>query len=188
MQNRSLFPLSLLIFSVVLLVFLPQPIFAQKTLSVQHNVDGNRDLLLGTFYGLENYASILPDHVKASRLLEDDVIYLKIGTGLISTDANVKRMMIDNMIIFDIISGDLKDTRISISLDDNLNPETVKVSIDLELHTSWYLQTALYFVSDDDIESFLFSSIEAVADYSANPQSNPVIQEEPLFCVLGFCF
>jgi|APSaa5957512576_1039674.scaffolds.fasta_scaffold69218_1 hypothetical protein len=167
--------------------------FAEKITSIQKTVDVDRISLTESLIDLENYSQILPDYVQSSRLVGDDVGNLKIGLDWISIDTNVKFAESDDRIVLEVISGDFKDTTLSVMMTEKTNPGNVSdetnISAEINLQRSWTMKLLTSFISDDDIESMLHTSLDGLVEYTKNPRtSENVAEEKESFCIFGFCF
>ncbi|MBI1663509.1 MAG: hypothetical protein IS860_08485 [Nitrosopumilus sp.] len=167
------------------------PVFAEKTTSIQKTVDVDKSSLINSISHLDKYSQILPDHIQSSKLIDDDIGNMKIGLDWISIDTDIKFIESHDHVVLEVISGDfqgtvLRITMIEKSLSDNIATD---VSADLSLQRSWHMGLLTSFVSDDDIESMLHTSLDELVKYSKNPPSyENIIEEKQQFCIFGLCF
>ena len=179
---------------VLLLIVSATPsIFAEKIVSIQKTVNVDKTSLVDAISHLERYSQILPDYIQSSKLIGDDVGNMKIGLDWISIDTDIKFAKSGDNVILEVISGGFKDTKLHITMvetsdDGNIQNET-DVSAKLYLQRSWHMGLLTSFVSDDDIESMLHTSLNGLEEYAKSPQSyeSVPVEKEP-FCILGLCF
>lgn len=170
-----------------------QESFAEKIVSIQKNVDVDKVSLTKSLIDLENYSHILPDYIQSSRLVGDGVGNLKIGLDWISVDTDIGFKEHDDEIVLEVISGDFKKTTLSIMMTEKTNPGNISdetnVTAEINLQRSWTMKLLTSFISDDDIESMLHTSLDGLVEYAKNPRTseNTVEEKEP-FCIFGFCF
>jgi hypothetical protein len=70
----------------------------------------------------------------------------------------------------------------------NVSDET-NISAEINLQRSWTMKLLTSFISDDDIESMLHTSLDGLVEYTKNPRtSENVAEEKESFCIFGFCF
>ena len=173
-------------------IFGVQESFAEKIISIQKTVDVDKTSLTKSLIDLENYSQILPDYIQSSRLVGDDVGNLKIGLDWISIDTDVKFVEFDDKITLEVISGDFKDTTLSVMMTEKPNSGIIydtNISAEINLQRSWTMKLLTSFISDDDIESMLHTSLDELVVYAKNPQtSENIVKEKELFCIFGFCF
>ena len=170
-----------------------QESFAEKIVSIQKNADVDKTSLTKSLIDLENYSHILPDYIQSSRLVGDNVGNLKIGLDWISIDTDVKFVESGDKITLEVISGDFKETTLSVMMTEKISsgniPDETDISAEINLQRSWTMNLLTSFVSDDDLESMLHTSLDGLVEYSKNPQtSENVVEKKELFCIFGFCF
>ena len=111
----------------------------------------------------------------------------------ITMDADIKYQSTSpDKIILKVVSGDLKGTTLTGKLTDIENFQGsmgTNVKTDLDLKISWYLNLATAFISDENIESMLASSLDKFSSYANNPQRAETLEKEPEeTCFLVWCW
>ena len=181
----------LIITSVFLMCIVDLPAVSAEdvvVVSVEKMVSVDKIPLVNAISDLEKYRYVLPDYVQSSKLVDENIGNLKIGLGWISVDANVKLSRIDDEIVLKVISGDFKDTHLFVTVDE-IDPSipNTRIFAELSLQHSWHVGILTSFVSDDDLKSMLYTSIERLVEYTKNPVTETVAQEEK-FCIFFLCF
>ena len=195
MQVNNRFKFVLFAFGFLLIVSIgPQSVFAEKVFSIQKTVDVNKDSLISSFFSLDKYSQIFPDRIKSSHFIGDNTANMKIGLDWLTTSADVTIVESDDKVTLEIISGDFKGTKLYVTMSekDSTNDtlgEKTDVLVEMHLQMSWYLGLFAPFVSDDDMESMLYSSLVKITEYTKNPQiPEKIVEEKEKFCIFGFCF
>ena len=167
-----------------------QESFAEKTVSIQKTVDVDKISLFDSLSHLDKYSQILPDYIQFSKLIKQDVVNMKIGLDWISIDTDVKFKNYDNHVVLEVISGDFKGTTLDITMiQKNLTYDETALTAQLSLQRSWHMEILTSFISDDDIESMLHTSLNGLVEYTKNPPSyENIVEEKEPFCIFGLCF
>ncbi len=181
-----------LLLSLSLLLIIPigtQSIFAEEVVSIQRTVDVDKESLTDTLSNLEKYPQILPDYIQSSRLIGDNTAHMKIGLDWITIDAEVKFLESDNKVTLEVISGDLKGTKLYVVMSEKTNTEKTDVLAEIHLQMSWYMEILTSWVSEKDIKSMLNTSLDGLVEYTKNPPtSEKIVEEEKRFCIFSLCF
>lgn len=168
---------------------IPVPVFAERVISIEKTLPTEREKLMQVFSDLEAYPDILPEHIESSTIINkgENIAKMKLRFQGISTDANVKYLSTSpNTSVIEVVSGDLKGTKFTGTFSDTQNSKTL-VKVNLELKTSWYISLATMFVSDDNIESMMNTSLVAFSNYANDPQPAKSIEKEKT-CFLLWCW
>jgi len=119
---------------------------------------------------------------------------MKIGLDWLTISSDVTIVESDDKVTLEIISGDFKGTKLYVTMsekdntNDTLNEKT-DVLAEMHLQMSWYMEILTPFVSDDDIESMLYTGLDRMSEYTKNPQIyEKIVKEKEKFCIFGFCF
>ena len=169
------------------------PTFAEKTVSIQKTVDIDKISLIDSLSHLERYSQILPEYIQSSKLIESGMGNMKIGLSWISIDTDIKFTEFEDNIILEVISGDFKGTKLNIAMDEksssvDMQNETM-LSAKLSLQRSWHMEILTSFVSDEDLESMLHTSLNGLVEFTKNPPVyENTIEEKEQFCIFGLCF
>ena len=185
--NQKHWTLILLLIAGISLI--PVPAFAERFVSIEKTLPTERDKLVGVFSDLEAYPDILPEHIESSTIInkEENIAKMKLKFQGISTDANVKHMSPSyDISIIEVVSGDLKGTKFTGTFSSTQDSRTL-VKVDLELKTSWYINLATMFVSDDNIESMMNTALVEFSNYANNPQPAQIKEKEKT-CFLLWCW
>ena len=167
--------------------------FAEKTVSIQKTVDVDKISLIDSLSHLERYSQILPEYIQSSTVTENGIGKMKIGLDWISIDTDIKFTEFDENVILEVISGDFKGTKLNITIDEKTSSSNTKnktiISAELSLQRSWHMGLLTSFVSDEDLESMLHTSLNGLVEFTKNPPTyeNIVIEKEQ-FCIFGLCF
>ena len=186
----------ILLLGLVLFLIIPAgtpSIFAEKIVSIQKTIDVDKISLVDTLSHLEKYSQILPDYIQSSKLIKDDVGNMKIGLDWISVDADVKFIESDDNVTLKVVSGDFKGTKLYVTMIEKLDAGNIQkktdVSAELYLQRSWHMGLLTSFVSDDDVESMLHTSLNGLEKYAKNPPPYETITgEKESFCIFSLCF
>ncbi len=180
-----------LLLSLSLLLIIPigiQSTFAEEIVSIQSTVDVDKESLTDTLSNLEKYPQILPDYIQSSRLIGDNTADMKIGLDWITINADIKFVESDDKVTLEVISGDLKGTKLYVEMSEKSNTKT-DVSAEIHLKMSWYMEILTSWVSEKDIKIMLNTSLDEVVEYTKNPPaSEKIVEEEKRFCIFSLCF
>ena len=178
----------LILFSVVLFsTIIGADAFAEKSASIKKTVNVDKESIVDTLSNLGEYSQILPDYIQSSRITDDNIANMKIGLDWITVDTEIKFVESNDGAVLEVISGDFKGTTLDVTMHDRPDVKKTDVIAELNLQTSWYMGIITSFVSDDDIESMLHTSLDGLVEYIKNPQPVEKIEEEK-FCIFSLCF
>ena len=166
--------------------------FAEKTVSIQRTVDADKESLEYSLNSLEKYSEILPKYIQSSDLIGEKKANMKIGLDWISIDADVKSLHSEYLFTLEILNGNFKGTKLYVILTEDYRDysERTRIVAELNLKQSWHMELFTSFVSDEDIESMLYTSLDGLVDYTKNPPSNSdqSFDKKEKFCLFGLCF
>ena len=166
--------------------------FAEKTVSIQRTVDADKESLEYSLNSLEKYSEILPKYIQSSDLIGEKKANMKIGLDWISIDADVKSLHSEDLFTLEILNGNFKGTKLYVILTEDYRDysERTRIVAELNLKQSWHMELFTSFVSDEDIESMLYTSLDGLVDYTKNPPSNSdqSFDKKEKFCLFGLCF
>ena len=166
--------------------------FAEKTVSIQRTVDADKESLEYSLNSLEKYSEILPKYIQSSDLIGEKKANMKIGLDWISIDADVKSLHSEDLFTLEVLNGDFKGTKLYVSLTKDYPDysERTRIVAELDLKQSWHMELFTSFVSDEDIESMLHTSLDGLVDYTKNPPSHSdrSSDKKEKFCLFGLCF
>lgn len=166
--------------------------FAEKTVSIQRTVDADKESLEYSLNSLEKYSEILPKYIQSSDLIGEKKANMKIGLDWISIDADVKSLHSEDLFTLEVLNGNFKGTQLYIILTEDYRDysERTRIVAELNLKQSWHMELFTSFVSDEDIESMLYTSLDGLVDYTKNPPSNSdqSFDKKEKFCLFGLCF
>lgn len=167
-----------------------QESFAEKTVSIQKTVDVDKFSLFDSLSHLEKYSQILPEYIQSSKLIKHDVVNMKIGLDWISIDTDIKFKNYDDHVVLEVISGDFQGTILDIEMiSQPLTSDETVLSAELSLQRSWHMEILTSFISDDNIESMLHTSLNGLVEYTKNPPTyEEIVKEKEAFCIFGLCF
>lgn len=153
------------------------PAYAVRTIEVTKDVDTRKELLATALTDLRVYKEIFPSLVKDVIIdsKTNQAKFIVVAQGM--HEAEVKStIQQDGSFVVNILSGDLKDSKITITLKERTGFDgtpngatTIKAT--LILHTSWLVSTALSFVSDSDIQTAVGDGLYEVAQYAKSELS-----------------
>ena len=166
--------------------------FAEKTVSIQRTVDADKESLEYSLNSLEKYSEILPKYIQSSDLIGEKKANMKIGLDWISIDADVKSLHSEDLFTLEVLNGNFKGTKLYVILTEDYRDysERTRIVAELNLKQSWHMELFTSFVSDEDIESMLYTSLDGLVDYTKNPPSNSdqSFDKKEKFCLFGLCF
>ena len=166
--------------------------FAEKTVSIQRTVDADKESLEYSLNSLEKYSEILPKYIQSSDLIGEKKANMKIGLDWISIDADVKSLHSEDLFTLEILNGNFKGTKLYVILTEDYRDysERTRIVAELNLKQSWHMELFTSFVSDEDIESMLYTSLDGLVDYTKNHPSNSdqSFDKKEKFCLFGLCF
>ena len=183
-----------ILFGLILIVPLEvESVFAEKTISVQKTVNVDKTSLMNSISSLDRYSQILPKYIQSSQMIEENTVNMKIGLDWISIDTDVKFLEYSDHVTLEVISGDFKGTTLYVTMTEKTNnssPNTqTDISAELSLKQSWHMGIITSFVTDDDIESMLNTSLNGLVEYAKNPTPLTILAEEKeKFCIFSLCF
>jgi len=185
-----------LVFLVIVSISLiPAQAFAERIVSIEKNLPTEKEKLVQVFSDLQVYPQVLPKNIKSSIIQneEENISKMTFKFKIITVDADVKYYSTSpDIVILEVVSGDLKGTTLTGQLTDIENFQGSKgtnVKTDLDLKISWYLSLVAAFISDEHIESMLDSSLEQFSIYANNPQPAKIFEKEPEeTCFLVWCW
>ncbi len=185
-----------LVFLVIVSISLiPAQAFAERIVSIEKNLPTEKEKLVQVFSDLQAYPQVLPKNIKSSIIQneEENISKMTFKFKIITVDADVKYYSTSpDIVILEVVSGDLKGTTLTGQLTDIENFQGSKgtnVKTDLDLKISWYLSLVAAFISDEHIESMLDSSLEQFSIYANNPQPAKIFEKEPEeTCFLVWCW
>lgn len=185
-----------LVFLVIVSISLiPAQAFAERIVSIEKTLPTEKEKLVQVFSDLQVYPQVLPKNIKSSTILneEENISKMTFKFKIITVDADIKYYSTSpDIVILEVVSGDLKGTTLTGELTDIENFQGSKgtnVKTDLDLKISWYLSLVTAFISDEHIESMLDSSLEQFSIYANNPQPAKTFEKEPEeTCFLVWCW
>ena len=185
-----------LVFLVIVSISLiPAQAFAERIVSIEKTLPTEKEKLVQVFSDLQVYPQVLPKNIKSSTILneEENISKMTFKFKIITVDAEVKYYSTSpDIVILEVVSGDLKGTTLTGELTDIENFQGSKgtnVKTDLDLKISCYLSLVTAVISDEHIESMLDSSLEQFSIYANNPQPAEIIEKEPEeTCFLVWCW
>lgn len=190
--NKMRFGFQFLLLSLLVIISIGiQPVFAEKIVSIQKIVDVDKESLTKSLSSLDKYTQILPDYIQSSKLIGYNTAQMKIGLDWTSIDAKVKFVESNNKVTLEVISGDLKGTKLYVIMSEktkNTQNKMTDVSAKIQLQMSWYMEMLTSLVSEKDIKSMLNTSLDGVVEYTKNPPPPEKIVEEEKFCIFSLCF
>ena len=185
----------LVILAIVSISLIPAQAFAERIVSMDKALPTEKEKLMEVFSDLQVYPQVLPKNIKSSTILneEENISKMTFKFKFITVDADVKFYSTSpDIVILEVVSGDLKGTTLTGELTDLENFQGSKgtnVKTDLDLKISWYLSLATTFISDANIESMLDSSLDKFSIYANNPQPSKTLEKEPEEkCFLMWCW
>ena len=185
----------LVILAIVSISLIPVQVFAERIVSMDKALPTEKEKLMEVFSDLQVYPQVLPKNIKSSTILneEENISKMTFKIKFITVDADVKFYSTSpDIVILEVVSGDLKGTTLTGELTDLENFQGSKgtnVKTDLDLKISWYLSLATTFISDENIESMLDSSLDKFSIYANNPQPTKILEKEPEEkCFLMWCW
>ncbi len=185
----------LVILVIASISLIPVQVFAERIVSFEKTLPTDKEKLVEVFSDLESYPQVLPNNVKSSVIVnaEENISKMTFKFKIITVDADVKSYSPSpDRIILEVVSGDLKGTTLTGKLTDIENFQGsmgTNVKTDLDLKISWYLSLATAFISDENIESMLASSLDKFSSYANNPQPAETLEKEPEeTCFLVWCW
>jgi ribosome-associated toxin RatA of RatAB toxin-antitoxin module len=185
----------LVILAIVSISLIPAQAFAERIVSFEKTLPTDKEKLVEVFSDLESYPQVLPNNVKSSVIVnaEENISKMTFKFKIITVDADVKFYSPSpDVVILEVVSGDLKGTTLTGKLTDIENVQGsmgTNVKTDLDLKISWYLSLATAFISDENIESMLDSSLKKFSNYANNPQPPETLEKEPEeTCFLVWCW
>ncbi len=185
----------LVILVIVSISLIPAQVFAERIVTIEKTLPTEKEKLVEVFSDLESYPQVLPNNVKSSVILnsEENISKMTFKFKIITVDADVKFYSpSSDRIILEVVSGDLKGTTLTGKLTDIENYQGsmgTNVKTDLDLKISWYLSLATAFISDENIESMLGTSLDKFSIYANNPQRAETLEKEPEeTCFLVWCW
>jgi len=186
---------SLVFLVIVSISLIPAQAFAERIVSIEKTLPTEKEKLVQVFSDLQAYPQVLPKNIKSSIIVneEENISKMTFKFKIITVDAEVKYYSTSpDIVILEVVSGDLKGTTLTGQLTDIENFQGSKgtnVKTDLDLKISWYLSLVTAFISDEHIESMLDSSLEQFSIYANNPQPAKIIEKEPEeTCFLVWCW
>jgi hypothetical protein len=171
------------IWLLVLTGLIITPAYAARIIEVTKEVDTRKELLATVLTDLRNYKEIFPTLVKDVIIdpKTNQAKFIIIVQGM--HEAEVKStIQPDGSFVVDILSGDLKDSKIIITLQkrngfDGTPNGATTIKATLILQTSWLISMALSFVSDSDIQTTVGDGLYEVAQYAESEFSqNKVVK------------
>ena len=166
--------------------------FAEKTISIQRTVDADKESLESSLNSLDKYSEILPKYIQSSDLIGEKKANMKIGLDWISIDADVRSSHSEDLFTLEVLNGDFKGTKLYVSLTEDYQDysERTRIVAELDLKQNWHMELFTSFVSDEDIESMLYTSLDGLVDYIKNPpsHSDQSSDKKEKFCMFGLCF
>ena len=186
----------ILVFLVIVCISLiPVQVFAERIVSIEKTLPTEREKLVKIFSDLQVYPQVLPENIQSSTILseEENISKMTFKFEFITMDADIKyQSTSQDKIILEVVSGDLKGTTLTGILTDieySQGRMGTSVKTDLDLKISWYLSLLTSFVSDENIESMLHTSLNQFSIYANNPQPAKTIEAEPeKNCFLFWCW
>jgi len=186
---------SLVFLVIVSISLIPAQAFAERIVSIEKTLPTEKEKLVQVFSDLQAYPKVLPKNIKSSTILneEENISKMTFKFKIITVDADIKYYSTSpDIVILEVVSGDLKGTTLTGELTDIENFQGSKgtnVKTDLDLKISWYLSLITAFISDENIESMLDSSLEQFSIYANNPQPAETFEKEPEeTCFLVWCW
>ena len=184
------------LFTIVLgIALIPIPVFADRTISIERIVPTETQKLMQVFSELEVYPQVLPQNIRSSTILNDqeNISQMTVGHKNIWVQAEVKHSSPSpDMAVLEIISGDLKGTKLTgvfSSIVNNQGKEVTRIHATLDLKISWYFSLATFFISDENIESMLNTGLMEFSTYANNPRTSPETEmQSEQSCFLLWCW
>ena len=186
----------ILVFLVIVgISLIPAQVYAERIISIEKTLPTEREKLVKIFSDLQVYPQVLPENIQSSTILseEENISKMTFKFEFITMDADIKYQSTSpDKIILEVVSGDLKGTTLTGILTDveySQGRMGTSVKTDLDLKISWYLSLLTSFVSDENIESMLHTSLNQFSIYANNPQPAKTIEAEPEeSCFLFWCW
>ena len=184
----------LLFLGIVSIALIPGQVFAERIVTIEKTLPTEKEKLVQVISDLKSYPHVLPENIKKSTILnqEENISKMTFKVEFLTVDADVKYYSFspDN-ITLEVVSGDLKGTTLKGELKEieySQESKGTNVKAELDLKISWYLNLATSFISDENIESMLHSSLEQFSIYANNPPPEPVEAEPEKTCFLIWCW
>jgi 3-hydroxymyristoyl/3-hydroxydecanoyl-(acyl carrier protein) dehydratase len=157
------------------------PAFAERTIEVRKEIDVKKEILATALTDLRSYKEVFPAFVKDVRVDSNtnQAKFIVIAQG--THEVDVKSSMYEDSFVIDIVSGDLKGSKIITNLESRVgfdgtpNGATI-VKTTLILETSWWVTTALALISDSDIRKAVGDGFYELSHYARTKYS----QDEPI--------
>ena len=185
----------ILVLVIVGISLIPAQVYAERIISIEKTLPTEREKLVKIFSDLQVYPQVLPENIQSSTLLseEENISKMTFKFEFITMDADIKyQSTFPDKITLEVVSGDLKGTTLTGILTDveySQGRMGTSVKTDLDLKISWYLSLLTSFVSDENIESMLHTSLNQFSIYANNPQPAKTIEAEPeKNCFLFWCW
>ena len=149
------------------------PVYATKTFEVTKEVGVKKDLFEKTLTDLTSYKKIFPNLIKDIKIdpvNKNQAKFIIEAQGTYEAEVKSSKQP-DGSFIVDVISGDLKGSKITTTLqarpgfgDGALNGATT-VKCTLILETSWWISLGLIVVSDSDIKKGIGDGFWELGEY-----------------------
>lgn len=185
----------LVILAIISISLIPVQVFAERIVSIEKTLPTEREKLVNVISDLKVYPQVLPENIKSSTILNEaeNISKMTFNFEFITLDADIQyRSTSQDKITLEVISGDLKGTTLTGKLTDieySQSSMGTNVEAEMDLKISWYLNLLTAFVSDENIESMLHTSLNQFSIYANNPQPAKTIPDEPeKSCFLVWCW
>ena len=174
--------------ALVIVGIIISPVYGVRDVSFQNTVDVKKEFLLKALTDYNNYPKIFPDNIK-SVTVSNNFVHIDVKAGPITFNEDATyAIQADGSYIVEIISGDLKGTKITSwftdtwGFDGTPNGGTI-VRTNLSLETSGLASFALLFVSDKDIKSTMGTAIYKFYQYAKNVQNSELKEKQSMASV-----
>lgn len=154
-----------------------QLVYADKELNLKKTVDVQSQVLLETLSDLQNYPKIFPEYIKSVELTGTNSAKFNVGTSGIFFDVQTQYLQrADGSYVVEVISGDLKGSRIITSLQktwgfDGTPEGGTRVNMKITLQISGMLSLLATTIPDQTILSNLDTGLGKFVAY-AKSESN----------------
>ncbi len=163
MNRRELLAICIMLIVVGTVI---TPVYGTRALTVQKTIDVRKEYFLKALTDYNNYPKIFPDNIKSASLKSNNIVQIQGSAGGIGFNEEVKSsIQPDGTYLLEVISGDLKGTKIVTSLSstwgfhDGTADGGTKVKTNLSLEASWIASVGLALVGDDAIKSAIDASM-----------------------------